>query len=104
MEDQTEKPKCSECGKEGKLRRGMCLNCYRKATGLSGGYGVKTIDRFPQIKEAKLKIDKELNKWTKKNLRKLKDNFSLFYPDVFKEFCRSEFFLKLIKKEKDNEE
>lgn len=32
--------KCSKCGVEKedkKLRRGMCLNCYRKFTGLSGG-------------------------------------------------------------------
>jgi len=26
---------CKECGKEGYLRRGWCLNCYRKHTGLS---------------------------------------------------------------------
>ena len=56
--------KCEKCGKESKLRRGMCLNCYRIETGLSGGSKkndlkslIKELEKAEQrVKLIKLKI------------------------------------------------
>ena len=61
--------KCKKCGKEGKLRRGWCLQCYREETGLSGGLErnnlgilVKELEKAEQrIKLIKLKIKDRLD-------------------------------------------
>lgn len=60
---------CEKCGKESKLRRGLCLNCYRKETGLSGGIRknnlnslIKELERAEQrVKIVKLKLKHRLN-------------------------------------------
>ena len=62
--------KCKKCGKEDKLRRGMCLNCYREETGLSRGSRnkenlnelIKELNKAEQrVKFIKLKIRNKLD-------------------------------------------
>ena len=47
--------KCIKCGKDknqDRLRRGMCISCYRKETGLSSGKVPVDIERDPLENEA----------------------------------------------------
>ena len=55
--------RCKECGiKEEKLRRGMCLRCYRIITNFSGGDGTLTrlSDEVTKIKQRILLVEAEL--------------------------------------------
>ena len=53
---------CEKCGKEDKLRRGMCLNCYREKTGLSRGsnsqYSLRNLIRELEKAEQRVRMIK----------------------------------------------
>lgn len=61
---------CIKCGSiNNKLRRGMCLNCYREETGLSGGsYLTKGLEKDLEKAKQRVLIIKEQIKSQKKIL------------------------------------
>ena len=57
------KKKCKKCGRESeKLRRGMCLSCYRITTGFSGGDSLiyKIEKQLEKVKQRVLIMEKQL--------------------------------------------
>ena len=71
---------CIKCGKEeGKLRRAMCLSCYRKDTGFSRGDSTKTVSTevaiLNEILELKDRI--KIGKEHVKQLPKMQERFKM---------------------------
>ncbi len=55
--------KCNKCGRRSeRLRRGMCLNCYRINTGFSGGDSsiYKIEKELEKVKQRVLIMEKQL--------------------------------------------
>lgn len=80
-------PTCSKCKREvNYLRRGMCLSCYRKETGLSGGTKEhREYSKLLHIKERKLQTDTQLKIDSKLPLRQRLINFLADNPKELQE-------------------